>query len=175
MCLTKNCAIYLFVKLMKSTTTHIFSSRHDSQLNWAKQYKHADLLRVGVKQHRVFVIFITLNLSFLHSWNKFQTSNKSWKACHNIFTFIWAIYSGYEKDKYSKQLKSNCTNLFLPLKLQTKTWHIVDLLHREFHKGSKKSKFAILRLFYELLCTSKVYPWNLQKQKKRKQILHREP
>ena len=67
MCLTKNCAIYLYGKIMKSTTTHIFSSRQDSQLNRAKQYKHADLLRIGAKQHRAFVIFMTLNLPFLNS------------------------------------------------------------------------------------------------------------
>ena len=66
MCLTKNCAIYLFGKLMKSTKTYIFSLRHDSQLNGAKQYKHADPLRIGAKQHRAFVIFITLNLSILN-------------------------------------------------------------------------------------------------------------
>ena len=43
---------------MKSTTTHIFSSRHDSQPNGVKQYKHADPLRIGAKQQRAFVIFI---------------------------------------------------------------------------------------------------------------------
>ena len=80
-----------------------------------------------------------------------------------------------KKDKYNKQLKPNCINLFLWLKLQTKPCHIIDLLHREFHKDSKKSTFAILRFFYEFLCISKFHPWNLQKQKKRKQILHREP
>ena len=156
MCLTKNCAIYLFGKLMKSTTTHIFSSRHDSQPNWAKQYKHADPLRIAAKQHRSFVIFITPNLSCLNSSNFYQISNIIWKACHNIFTFIWAIYSGYEKDKYSKQLKSNCTNLFLPLKLQTKTCNNIDLLHREFHKDSKKSTFAIFRISTNYYAFSKI-------------------
>jgi len=76
---------------MKSTTTHIFSSRHDSQPNRAKQYKHADLLRIGAKQHMAFAIFITLNLSFLNSCKFYQTSNIICKAFHNIFTFISAI------------------------------------------------------------------------------------
>ena len=67
MCSTKNCAIYLFGKLMKSTKTYIFSLRHDSQLNGAKQYKHADPLRIGAKEHRVLVIFVTLNILFLNS------------------------------------------------------------------------------------------------------------
>ena len=67
MCLTKNCDIYLFGKLMKSTKTYIFSCTQDSQLNGAKQYKHADPLRIGAKEHRVFVIFITLNLLFVNS------------------------------------------------------------------------------------------------------------
>ena len=168
MCLTKNCDIYLFGKLMKRTKTYIFSSGQDSQLNWAKQYKHADALRIGAKQHRAFVIFITLNLSFLNWWNNYHTSIIIWKAGHNITTFLWAIIQQLWKDKYNKQLKPNCINLFLRLKLQTKPCHIIDLLHREFHKDSKKSIFDILRLFCELLCISKVHPWNLQKQKKRK-------
>jgi len=67
-------------------------------------------------------------------------------------------YSSYEKDKYNKQLKPNCINLFLRLKLQTKPCQNIDLLHREFHMDSKKSTFASLRLFYELLCISKVHP-----------------
>ena len=62
MCLTKNYAIYLFGKLMKITKTYIFSSRQDSQLNCAKQCKHADPLRTRAKQHRAFVIFRTLNI-----------------------------------------------------------------------------------------------------------------
>ena len=148
---------------MKINTTHIFSWLHDSQLNWAKQYKHADLLRIGAKQHRAFVIFITLN-----SWNFYQTSNIICKSCHNILTFIGAIIQWLWKDKYNKQLKPNCTNLFLPVKLQTKTCNNIDLLHREFHKDSKKSTYAILQLLYELLCISKVHPWNLKKQKQRK-------
>ena len=123
MCLTKNCAIYLFGKIMKSTQTYIFSSWQDSQLNWAKQYKHADPLRIGAKEH-----------------------------------FFEPYYSSYEKYKYNKQLKPNCINLVLRLKLETKTYYIIDLLHREFHKDSKKSTFAILRLFYELLWISKVHP-----------------
>jgi len=67
-------------------------------------------------------------------------------------------YNGYEKDKYNKKLKPNCINLFLPLQLQTKTCNNIDLLHREFHKDSKNSTFAILRLFYEFLCISEVHP-----------------
>ena len=38
----------------------------------------------------------------------------------------------------------NCTDLFLLLKLQTKTCNIIDLLYKEFYKDSKKSTFAIL-------------------------------
>ena len=70
-----------------------------------------------------------------------------------------------KKNKYNKQLKPNCINLFLRLKLQTKAYHIIDLMHREFHKDSKKSTFAILRFVYNLLCISKVDTRNLQKQK----------
>jgi len=69
-----------------------------------------------------------------------------------------------KKDKYNKQLKPNCINLFLRLRLQTKPCHIIDLLHREFHKDSKMFTFAILRLLYELLCINKVHTRNLQKQ-----------
>jgi len=150
---------------MKSTTTHIFSSRHASQPNWAKQYKHADLLRIGAMQHRAFVIFITPNLSCLNSWNFYQTSNIIYKACH----------SGYEKDKYNKQLKPNCINLFLLLKLQTKQCHIIDLLHREFHKDSKSPHL----LFYDFSMIYYAFPKFIHEvcknKRKEKQILHRGP
>ena len=55
-----------------------------------------------------------------------------------------------KKDKYSKQLKPNCINLFLRLEHQTKPCNIIDLLDRQFHKDSKKSTLAILRFFYNL-------------------------
>ena len=160
---------------MKSSTTHIFSSRHDSQPNWVKQYKHVDPLRIGARQHRALVIFITLNLSCLNSWNFYQTLNIICKAFHNIFKFIGAIIHWLWKRKYNKQLKPNCTDLFLPLKLQTKPCHIIDLLHREFHKDSKTSTFAILRCLYELLWISKLHPEICKNKRKWKQILHREP
>ena len=70
-----------------------------------------------------------------------------------------------KKTNITSNLKSNCINLFLRLKLQTKPCHIIDLLHRELHKNSEKSTFAILRLFCELLCICKVHTRNLQKQR----------
>ena len=50
-----------------------------------------------------------------------------------------------KKDKYNKQLKPNCINLFLRLRLQTKPCHIIDLMHREFHKDPKSPHL----LFYD--------------------------
>jgi hypothetical protein len=41
-------------------------------------------------------------------------------------------------------------------------------MHREFHKDSKKSTFAILRLFYEFLCIYKVHPEICKNKGKRK-------
>ena len=51
----------------------------------------------------------------------------------------------------TSNLKPNSINLFLRLKLQTKSCHIIDLMHREFHKDPKKSTFAILLFLYNLL------------------------
>jgi hypothetical protein len=47
--------------------------------------------------------------------------------------------------------------------------NIIDPLHREFHKDSKKSSFTILRLSYNLLCIFEVHPFkcnnNSEKEK----------
>jgi hypothetical protein len=45
----------------------------------------------------------------------------------------------------------------------------MTLMHIYTHKGSKKSSFAILRFFYDLLCIFKVFSQNMHKRKKEKE------
>ena len=64
----------------------------------------------------------------------------------------------------------------LQQKLSTKTYDIMELLHRSTHKDSKTCRFSILRFFYNLLQISKVLvDLHAFKKKKRKTLLHLEP
>ena len=65
-----------------------------------------------------------------------------------------------EKDKTTSLYLPSDTNQFVQQKLSTNTHHILILLHRPFHKDSRTTGFAILRIFYEFILNFKVYSKN---------------
>ena len=68
-----------------------------------------------------------------------------------------ASNNSYGKDKTTSLYVPSDTNQFVQQKLSTNTHHILILLHRDFHKDSRTTRFANLRIFYEFTLNFKVY------------------
>ena len=81
--------------------------------------------------------------------------NNLMQSMLQYFHIYWSNTTAVmKKTKCNKQLKPNCINLFLRLKLQNKLCHIIDLLHRELTRIPKSQHL----LFYDFFIIYDDFP-----------------